>query len=445
MTLRTNRPNASAAAFALAFASDPSALALLTAAYAKPVNPITGSTVTVTANVTGSTLITPAARKGRKAAKSEKAEKSAPRVVNVNFPRTGGLDAAGFLAGLRVAGKRPATYDVETLDPITGEVHEAGSVRLNAKGEPIMVWDAAEQKVDERACMIAYCGYASGEAHGEQLDRARRDAHAEINVAARRAAGFSAPEYGHRSPAGYAARQEGTVGFVKGCPNPIRALALDLCKREELAAEELDLFGELRAHVAAGEHVEFSVKLLSHFPYEPGVEKHEKLVARPIVDETGAKVKVDRRLVRQAVLEEAGYRVIERPSPVVAPLLPYLHVLTDVHDKVDGFKFRAGCAEDLDAALSRLEALAYERLDQITADLDSLESSGPADPDTVARVSAALAARGATACFEDALRIYDTASRTHAVLPVGTIVPAAAIERLRASDDHGVLNTTPKA
>ena len=445
MTLRASRlPNASAAAFALALAADPATLALLTAAYAKPINPVGASSTTVTANVKGSTLIMPAERKGRKA-KAPKAEKSAPRVVNVNFPATGGLDAAGFLAGLRLAGKRPATYDVQTADPITGVVHEAGSVRLNQKGEPIMVWDAAEQKKDERACLIAFCGYASGEAHGEQLDRARRDANARLNVEARRAAGFSAPEYGHRSPAGYAARQEGTVGFVKGCPNPIRALALDLCKREELAAEELDLFGELRAHVAAGEHVEFSVKLLSHFPYEPGVEKHEKLVARPIVDETGAKVKVDRRLVRQAVLEEAGYRVIERPSPVVAPLLPYLHVLTDVHDKVDGFKFRAGCAEDLDAALSRLEALAYERLDQITADLDSLESSGPADPDTVARVSAALAERGATACFEDALRIYDTASRTHAVLPVGTIVPAAAIERLRASDDHGVLNTTPKA
>jgi hypothetical protein len=448
MTLRASRPNAATASLALLLASDPAATALLMASYAKTPNPIGATSTTVTANVQGSTLITPAERKGRKGRKAksaDKAEKAAPRAVNVNIPCTGGLDAAGILTALRVAGKRPARYEIDTTDPITGEVHAAGSLRLNQKGEPIMVWDSSEQKKDERASLIAFCGYASGEPHGAQLDAARRDAHAKLNIEARRDEGFPAPIRAHRSADAYAARQEGTTGFVKGMPNPIRALGLDLCQREVIAAEELDLFADLRAHVLAGEHVEFSAKLLGNFPYTRGIEQHTKVVARPITDESGAKVKVNRRLVREAVLENAGYRVIEVPSPVVAPLLPYLHPITDVQDKVDGFKFRAGCAEDLDAALARLEALAYERLDQIGADLDSLESSGPSDPDTVERVSAALHSRGATACFEEALRIYDTASRSHAYLPVGTIVSAAAIERDTASDSHGILNTAPRA
>lgn len=444
MTLRS-RPNAAAASLALALASDPAALALLTASYAKPSSPIGPISVTKTATTVGSKLITPAERKGAKGKKSAKSEEKTTRCVIVNYPKTGKLDAAGFLAGLRTAGKRPARYDVDGADPLTGECWKAGDVRFNAKGEPIMVWDAAEQKLDEKACMIAFCGYSSGEAHGEQLDRARRDARSRLDIEARHAAGIFPSEHGHRSPAAYAERNEDTVGFVKGLPNPIRALGLDLCQREVIAAEELDLFGDLRELARNREHEKFSAHLLGNFPYTRGIEQHTKVVARPIVDEQGDKVKVGRKLVRENRLEDAGYRVIEVPSVVVAPLLPFLHVRTDINGKVDGFRFRVGCEADLDAALSRLEALAYERLDQIGRDLDALESADASSPETIERVSTSLHSRGSTACFESALRIYDTASRSHADLPLGTIVSAAAIERDTASDAHGILNTAPRA
>jgi hypothetical protein len=102
---------------------------------------------------------------------------------------------------------------VPTFAYPTGSVGPEGFFKMlrNAKGQS-----------EEREAINAFCGYSDHEAHGTQIDKARRQAHLALHS-----------HLGHRSAKSTA------KGYVAGAVNVAAKQTADLCARERLCAESL--------------------------------------------------------------------------------------------------------------------------------------------------------------------------------------------------------------
>lgn len=461
--------------------NDVNTLAALGSAYGKPAEPISPVTVTRTANVDASALMTPRPRPtgtrvvstGSRSIKAKSAPIPSAAVAvdagskGFKLPAAGSIDAPTFLSTLRVAGKRVAVYESDYTDNETGETFAAGSPRLNDKGAPIMVHDAKIQIADERAAIAAFVGWHMGEPHGTQLDSARRTAHAHLSKAARLEAGGKVDGFGYRSPEAHEAKWSAPA-WVKGLPAPIAKLVAHLGGRERMAVEDLALFGKLRELATmAGQPLpempifegELTEEQLIDAQDEHAAEcervtaekasalaTFEAVIAKEFKSSKGVKPILSTEA--ETLGETVDYEVIEVGNPIVNALRPFFTTQTL---QVKTFKREIRTwhnFEGLTVALASLEALAAARLYEVQSCLDAVDATNPTaeQVERAHRAMEDMLAAGRTVTIEEAvIEVYDTASRSRASLPIGAKVSVSAVERVNASDEHGILNTQVRA